>query len=112
MVRQKRRCASRPVAVYGSHADKELSILPSLIEVVSYKDKAALHKKSGSDTRSGSSVLNKPSLLVVACNFCAKPPQVGVIHRDEAFPKGDRKMVTLGLRSTFSFVYGLFFCDR
>ena len=34
--------------------------------------KPALHKKSGLGTRDGSSVLNKPPLLVVACNFCAK----------------------------------------
>ena len=34
----------------------------------------ALHQKSGSATTGGSSVLNKPPLLVVACNFGARPP--------------------------------------
>src|SRR5438270_1942659 len=34
---------------------------------------AALHQKSGSNTRGGSSLLNKLPLLVVACNFGAKP---------------------------------------
>jgi hypothetical protein len=33
----------------------------------------ALHKKLGSDTRDGRLLLNKPPLLVVACNLCAKP---------------------------------------
>jgi len=32
----------------------------------------ALHQKSGSYTRGGSSTLNKPPLLVVACNFGAR----------------------------------------
>jgi hypothetical protein len=32
-----------------------------------------LHKKLGSDTRDGGLLLNKPPLLVVACNLCAKP---------------------------------------
>ena len=36
----------------------------------------ALHKISGLYTRSGSSVLNKPSLLVVDSDFCAKPALV------------------------------------
>ena len=36
----------------------------------------ALHHNSGSDTRGGSSGLNKPPLLVVACNFGARPGQV------------------------------------
>ena len=34
----------------------------------------ALHQKSGSDARGGSSILNKPPPLAVACNFGAKPP--------------------------------------
>ena len=34
----------------------------------------ALHQKSGSDARGGSSILNKPPRLAVACNFGAKPP--------------------------------------
>ena len=33
----------------------------------------ALHKNSGPDTRNGSSLLNKLPLLVVYCNFDAKP---------------------------------------
>ncbi|MDQ3286318.1 MAG: alpha/beta fold hydrolase [Actinomycetota bacterium] len=33
----------------------------------------ALHKKSGVDTRRGSSILNKTPCLVVACNFAATP---------------------------------------
>ena len=35
----------------------------------------ALHQKWGSSTRGGSFVLNKPPLLVVACNFGARPVQ-------------------------------------
>lgn len=31
----------------------------------------ALHQKSGPDARNGSSIVNKPPLLVVACNLCA-----------------------------------------
>ena len=33
----------------------------------------ALHQKSGSNTRGGSSALNRPPLLVVCCNFDARP---------------------------------------
>ena len=36
----------------------------------------ALHQKSGSDARGGSSILNKPPPLAVACNFGAKPVSV------------------------------------
>src|SRR5919199_3621060 len=36
-------------------------------------DGLALHQKSGSDARDGSSSLNKPPLLAVACNFGARP---------------------------------------
>ena len=38
-----------------------------------FRIKEALHKKSGSGARGGSLVLNKSPLLVVACNFCARP---------------------------------------
>ncbi len=44
---------------------------------------AALHQKSGSNARDGSSVLNKSALVVVACNFGARPlePRVGILHQ-------------------------------
>ncbi len=50
-----------------------LTVLSMLVLSRYVKLAPALHQKSGSDTRGGSSVLNKPPLLVVACNFGAKP---------------------------------------
>ena len=40
------------------------------------REQVALHQKSGSGTRDGSSVLNKPPLLRVDRNFGARPEQV------------------------------------
>ena len=44
-------------------------------------EEVALHQKSGADTRGSSSNLNKPPLLVVACNFGARPSQAFTICR-------------------------------
>jgi hypothetical protein len=52
-----------------------VAILPDVRKAV-LRLQVALHKKLGSDTRDGGLLLNKPPLLVVACNLCAKPLQV------------------------------------
>src|SRR4051812_3603110 len=52
------------------------NISESKVRIVEKWVELALHQKSGSDTRGGRSALNKPPLLVVACNFGAKPVEV------------------------------------
>ena len=45
----------------------------------------ALHHNWGSNTRNGSGVMNKPPLLVVACNFDAKPPILSLTSQLSAY---------------------------